>query len=62
MKQRTDRRKSGPGTEDPYAENGRAQLVRERRKRRDRRVENLEVEERQLLLSEMPWLLPDKAP
>ena len=28
----------------------------ERRKTRDRRLGNLEAEERQLLLSEMPWL------
>jgi hypothetical protein len=31
-------------------------VVSERRKTRDRRLSNLEAEERQLLLSEMPWL------
>ncbi len=31
-------------------------VTSERRKTRDRRLSNLEVEERQLLLSEMPWL------
>ena len=31
-------------------------VTSERRKTRDRRLSNLEAEERQLLLSEMPWL------
>jgi hypothetical protein len=31
-------------------------VTSERRKTRDRRLGNLEAEERQLLLSEMPWL------
>jgi hypothetical protein len=34
----------------------------ERRKLRDRRIENLNAEERQLLLSEMPGLATDKTP
>jgi hypothetical protein len=31
-------------------------VTSERRKTRDRRLSNLEAEEKQLLLSEMPWL------
>jgi hypothetical protein len=31
-------------------------VTSERRKTRDRRMGNLEAEEKQLLLSEMPWL------
>lgn len=31
-------------------------VTSDRRKTRDRRLSNLEAEERQLLLSEMPWL------
>lgn len=31
-------------------------VTAERRKTRDRRLSNLEAEEKQLLLSEMPWL------
>jgi hypothetical protein len=62
MKHRTDRRKARSGPEDTYENNGRGQHARERRKRRDRRMENLELEERQLLLSEMPWLTLNKRP
>ena len=62
MKQRTDRRRTRSAPQDPHEDNGRGQFARERRKRRDRRMENLELEERQLLLSEMPWLTLDKRP
>ena len=62
MKSRTDRRRTRNENEDPYENNGRGQFARERRKRRDRRMENLDLEERQLLLSEMPWLTLDKRP
>jgi len=62
MKQRTDRRKSRNEDQDPLEDNGRGQYSRERRKRRDRRMENLDLEERQLLLSEMPWLTLNKRP
>jgi hypothetical protein len=62
MKQRTDRRKASKEPEDAYEDNGRGQFARERRKRRDRRMENLDLEERQLLLSEMPWLTLTKRP
>lgn len=60
MKERTDRRKDRGGLEDSREDNGRVQFARERRKRRDRRMENLDLEERQLLLSEMPWLTLNK--
>ncbi|MEZ5543564.1 MAG: hypothetical protein R3F42_16240 [Pseudomonadota bacterium] len=62
MKHRTDRRKAKDTGHDPLEDNGRAQFARERRKRRDRRMENLDLEERQLLLSEMPWLTLNKRP
>jgi hypothetical protein len=62
VKQRTDRRKVRNGLQGPYEDNGREQFARERRKRRDRRMENLDLEERQLLLSEMPWLTLNKRP
>lgn len=62
MKPRRERRKVSSGTEDPHENNGRGEFARERRKRRDRRMENLDLEERQLLLSEMPWPTLDKRP
>lgn len=62
MKQRTDRRRAGNPAQDPLEDNGRGQFVRERRKRRDRRIENLELEERQTLLSEMPGLTLNRRP
>ncbi len=62
MKQRTDRRRVRNGLQDAYEDNGREQFARERRKWRDRRMENLDLEERQLLLSEMPWLTLNKRP
>ncbi|MGD2112235.1 MAG: hypothetical protein PVI50_02535 [Gammaproteobacteria bacterium] len=60
MKSRTDRRRIRTEAEDPLENNGRGKFARERRKRRDRRMENLELVERQLQLSEMPWLTLDK--
>jgi hypothetical protein len=40
----------------PLEDSARDFVTSERRKTRDRRMGNLEAEERQLLLSEMPWL------
>jgi hypothetical protein len=62
MKQRTDRRRAENTAPDPHENNGRGQFARERRKRRDRRIENLELEERQLLLSEMPGMTLNRRP
>lgn len=60
MKERTDRRRTGDETINPLEDNGRGKFARERRKRRDRRLENLDDAECQLLLSEMPGTLPDR--
>jgi hypothetical protein len=54
MRNRKDRRKTGKPPISPYEDNGRATLLRDRRKNHERRIENLKVEERQLILSEMP--------
>jgi hypothetical protein len=59
MRNRKDRRSQQP-PESEHLENGRGLLARERRKGRDRRKENLRLEERQLLLSEMPWITPGR--
>jgi hypothetical protein len=60
MRNRKDRRTLKQSPESAYEDNGRSLLAKERRKRRDRRKENLELEERQLLLAEMPWCTPDR--
>lgn len=62
MKQRTDRRRTGNEAVNPLEDNGRGEFARERRKQRDRRLENLDDAERQTLLSEMPGVLPDRRP
>lgn len=54
MRNHKDRRKTGNAPISPYEDNGRATLARDRRKNHERRIENLEMEERQLMLSEMP--------
>ena len=54
MRNHKDRRKTGDTPLSPHEDNGRATLCRDRRKNHERRIENLEVEERQLMLSEMP--------
>ena len=54
MRNHKDRRKNGDKQVSPHEDNGRATLLRDRRKSHDRRIENLAVEERQLMLSEMP--------
>lgn len=62
MRNRKDRRQPPPSPDSGYQDNGRSTLAKERRKKRDRRMENLKLEERQLLLSEMPWFTPRKHP
>jgi len=60
MRSHKDRRRAVRVPPCLTAENGRALLVSERRKRHARRLENMQLEERQLQLSEMPGLDTDK--
>jgi len=60
MKQRTDRRKTRCNIQDTNEDNGRGRYARERRRQRDRRLANLDLEERRLLRSEMPGLTPGR--
>ncbi len=62
MRNRKDRRHEQPSPDSGYLDNGRTTLAKERRQKRDRRKENLKLEELQLLLSEMPWYTPRKHP
>ena len=54
MRNPKDRRKAAAEAPSPYVDNGRAQLARDRRSGRDRRLENMQLDERQTQLSEMP--------
>jgi hypothetical protein len=54
MRSHKERRKTVDAPTSPVEDNGRATLLKERRKDHDRRIENLDVDERQLMLSEMP--------
>jgi hypothetical protein len=56
MRNSRDRRRSHSVVTFPLENGARDLVTSERRKTRDRRLDNLEAEERQLLLSEMPWL------
>ena len=56
MRNRRDRRRAQADSDRGYRENGREALAKERRKGRDRRMENLRFEDRLLLLGEMPWI------
>ncbi len=60
MRKPSDRRKADTDPSSVFADNGRTELLRDRRKGRDRRIANLPLEERQLQLSEMPGPTPDK--
>jgi hypothetical protein len=62
MRNIKDRRKPAKSTLFPGADNCQGAALSERRKRRERRVENLALEERQTLLSEMPWTTPGNKP
>lgn len=62
MRNRKDRRRNPHNPYDEYQNNGRDRITKERRKGRERRMDRLELEERQLLLSEMPWPIPDPRP
>lgn len=54
MRNSKDRRESDSIASFPLEDNDRERVLAERRKRVDRRIDNLDEEERQLLLSEMP--------
>jgi len=56
MRNTKERRHSQVLVTFPLEDNMHDFVTSERRKTRDRRLSNLEAEERQLLLSEMPWL------
>jgi hypothetical protein len=55
MRHKKDRRHTEPAG-FPLEDSNHELVTAERRRRADRRLENLDLEERQLLLSEMPWL------
>jgi hypothetical protein len=56
MRNSKERRHSQAIVTFPLEDSTHDLVTSERRKTRDRRLSNLEAEERQLLLSEMPWL------
>jgi hypothetical protein len=56
MRNSRERRHSHTIVTFPLEDSAHDFVASERRKTRDRRLSNLEAEERQLLLSEMPWL------
>ena len=61
MRNSTDRRHPHTTGLHPIDDNEIVVKATDRRKIRDRRMENLTLEERQLLLSEMPALKPPKS-
>ena len=56
MRNAKDRRRSNAVEHYPIEDDTHEIVTEDRRDHHDRRIENLELEERQLLLSEMPWL------
>jgi hypothetical protein len=56
MRSSKDRRHLHTIVTFPLEDSAHDYVASERRKTRDRRLSNLEAEEKQLLLSEMPWL------
>jgi len=54
MRHKKDRREADSSASLPWKDNDRERVFAERRKRGERRIDNLAEEERQLLLSEMP--------
>lgn len=56
MRNRDDRRRSNAVEHYPLEDDSQAIVTEDRRSHQERRVEDLAVEERQMLLSEMPWL------
>lgn len=62
MRHSKDRRDPHAAARFPLEDNERELVLAERRKTTERRIENLDTEERQLLLSELPWPTLSKRP
>ena len=62
MRHSKDRRDPRAAARFPLEDNERELVLAERRKTTERRIENLDAEERQLLLSELPWPTLSKRP
>jgi hypothetical protein len=62
MRNSKDRRDPRAAARFPLEDNERERVLAERRKTKERRIENLDAEERQLLLSELPWPSLSKRP
>lgn len=56
MRSTKDRRGNAGDPAFPLEDSDNELVMEDRRKKKERRLEKLELEERQLLLSEMPWL------
>lgn len=56
MRHERNRRWAGAAASYPLEDNNHEVVTHDRRQLADRRLENLAMEERQTLLSEMPWL------
>ena len=56
MRSTKDRRNTPASPAFPLEDSNQKLVMEDRRKRKERRLEKLALEERQLLLSEMPWL------
>jgi hypothetical protein len=56
MRSTKDRRDNATDPAFPLEDSDQELVMEDRRKRKERRLEKLALEERQLLLSEMPWL------
>lgn len=55
MRSTKDRRENTTGAVFPLENSDQELVTEDRRKSRERRLDRLALEERQLLLSEMPW-------
>ena len=62
MRSSKDRRDPRTEKQFPLEDNERELVLAERRKTTERRIENLDADERQLLLSELPWPTLSKRP
>ena len=61
MRSTKDRRGNPCDPAFPLEDSDNELVMEDRRKKKDRRLEKLDLEERQLLLSEMPWLTGRKS-
>ena len=55
MRRTKDRRENKAGAVFPLEDSDQELVTEDRRKSKERRLDRLALEERQLLLSEMPW-------